>query len=289
MATRLGLIGRGKWGRNIERTLLSIPDVSVVVVGRNGPLRHDLDGILIASPGATHADLAVPYIEAGISVFIEKPMATRVADAERICNAASRSNAAVFVGHLQLYNPAFSRLLELLPTLGAVQYAFCVTENDNPRLDCSVLWDWLPHHLSMARAIFGTAPDSVQAWNLTASATPQAAASRFIFGGTSWLAMTSWLSPIRRHQLTIVAEEGTLVFDDRAERKLFIYGRAGTISYPDYPKELPLTRELQCFLRLVRQGLVDRSHVELGLAVTQAIAAAEDSAAANVAAARIRH
>jgi predicted dehydrogenase len=281
MATRLGLIGRGRWGRNIERTLLSIPDVTVVVVGRNEPIRRDLDGVLIATPSATHADLAVPYIEAGISVFIEKPMATGIADAQRIRDAAMCSSGEIFVGHLQLYNPPFVALLALLPTFGAIQYAICVTENDNPRFDSSILWDWLPHHLSMASAVFRTQPDTVQAWNLTSSTTSEAATSRFVYGDTSWLAIMSWLSPVRRNQLTIVAERGILVFDDRVERKLSLHDRRGTISYPDYQSELPLTREMHCFLDRVRDGPSDRLDVELGFAVTKAIAATEGSIAAN--------
>ena len=62
MATRLGLIGRGKWGRNIEQTLLLLEDVSVIPIARNEPLRHDLDGVVIASPSVTHAAVALPYI-----------------------------------------------------------------------------------------------------------------------------------------------------------------------------------------------------------------------------------
>lgn len=258
-----------------------MPDVSVVAIGRNEPVRHDLDGVLVASPSVTHADVAVPYIEAGVAVFIEKPMATTVADARRIRHAAMHASASVFVGHLYLYNPAFLALLALLPGIGAIQYAACVTENDNPRSDSSVLWDWLPHHVSMASAIFGTTPNSAQAWNLVSSASPLAAAARFGCGDTSWLATVSWLSPVRRSQLTIVAEQATLVFDDRAERKLLLQDKAGSIAYPDYQNELPLTREIHCFLQHVRDKSSDRSGVDLGFAVTKAIAAAEESIAAD--------
>src|SRR5262245_5331046 len=141
MATRLGLIGRGKWGRNIEQTLLSLGEISVIGLARGEPLRCDLDGVLIASPSATHVELALPYIQAGIPTFIEKPMATSVADARRIEEAAKHSRAAVFVGHLQLYNPAFQALLKLLPALGPIRYMLSDSANGNPRMDSSVLWD----------------------------------------------------------------------------------------------------------------------------------------------------
>jgi predicted dehydrogenase len=274
---RLGLIGRGRWGRNIEKTLMSLDDVSVVPIGRNEPVRRELDGVIIASPSATHAELALPYIRAGITTFIEKPMATSLADAEHIHEAAQQTQTAVFVGHLQLYNPAFQAALDVLPTLGPVQYIQCDSANDNPRADSSVLWDWLPHDLAMARAIFAAEPTCVQAWSLAGTEHVQAAASRYQYGAASLLSVMSWLSSVRRTQVTICAEQGVLIFDDRAQRKLALHLKDGTVSYPDYAGELPLTRELGTFLDLVRSGATDASHVALGVAIVRAIAAAEES------------
>jgi predicted dehydrogenase len=284
MTLRLGLVGRGRWGRNIERTLVSFGGVSVAVIGRGEARRHDIDGVLIASPSATHAALALPYIEAGIATFIEKPMATSVADAERIQAAANRSGAVVFVGHLHLHNPAFLAALKVLPALGAVRYVHCHSANGNPRADCSVLWDWLPHHLATARAVFGRNPVVAQCWTLADAPLCQAAVSRYDFGGVSLVSMVSWLSPVSRQQMTIAADKGSLFFDDKAERKLIVHGPDGRASYPAYDNSLPLTDELQAFVAAVRSGIADPSHVALGVAIAQAIAAAEDSMAAHGAA-----
>jgi UDP-N-acetylglucosamine 3-dehydrogenase len=277
MTARIGLIGYGRWGRNIEQTLLSLGDVSIISIGRNSPLRSDLDGVLIASPSATHADLAIPYIRAGIATFIEKPMATSVADARRICESVSRSQAPVFVGHVQLFNPAFHALLALLPRLGAIRYVLFDGANRNPRQDSSVLWDWLPHDLSMAYQIFGKHPARVQAWKLTNTPTVQSAVSRFEYGSVSLVSTTTWLSAVRRRQMTIVAEQGTVVFDERAKQKLALYDNDGNACYPSYGGEMPLTSELRAFLHLISTGSADTSHVALGLAIAQAIEAAHQS------------
>jgi UDP-N-acetylglucosamine 3-dehydrogenase len=141
MALRLGLVGHGRWGRNIERTLLTFPDVSVAVIAKGENPRTGLDGVLIATQSAMHAEIALPYIEAGIATFIEKPMTTALADAERIRNAAARSGAIVFVGHILLYHPAFLAALDLLPSLGAIRYLLCEGMNGSPRADLSMLWD----------------------------------------------------------------------------------------------------------------------------------------------------
>jgi predicted dehydrogenase len=140
MILRLGLVRRGRWGQAIERTLCSFPDVSLTVIARGDPV-PGLDGVVIATPSATHAEVALPYIAAGIPTFIEKRMATAVADAERLRDAAEQSGAIVFVGHIFLHHPAFLAALDLLPKLGRLRYLACEGVNDRPRRDSSVLWD----------------------------------------------------------------------------------------------------------------------------------------------------
>ncbi len=274
MPLRLGLVGHGRWGRNIARTLQAFPDVSVSIIARGERAAAALDGVLIATQSATHADAALPYIEAGVATFIEKPMATTLADAVRIRDAAARSGAAVFVGHLFLHHPAFLAALDLLPSLGAVRQLRCEGMNANPRTDSSVLWDWLPHDLSIARAIFAGEPGSAAAWSLSGGTTPAAALATFRFGDIPVVCTASWLSPVRRRQVTIACDRGTLVFDDLAERRLALHRRDGGVTYPAYPAELPLTREMAAFLQAVRSGRADGDHMQAGLGIVAAIATA---------------
>ena len=233
--------------------------------------------MLIATPSDTHADLAVPYLERGVPTFIEKPLATSSADAERIRAASRRSGAAVFVGHIYLYNPAFRKMLELLPTLGAIQYVVCEGMNTEPDTHASVVWEWLPHHLSMGRAIFGCEPASVSAWSLAGSETPRGAVSRFLFRETPLISMASWLSPVRRRPVTIPCENGTMVFDDLNDRKLAIYATDGDVTYPGYDSDPPLACELRAFLAQLRGHDADRSHLDDGLRIVRAIEAVNRS------------
>lgn len=278
MNIRLGLVGHGRWGRNIERTLLSFPGVSVTVIGKGEKAPARLDGVLIATQSEKHAEVALPYIRAGVATFIEKPMTTNVVDAERIIEAAKRCGTIVFVGHLYLYHPAFLRALDLLPKLGTIRHVLCMGMNGSSRSDCSVLWDWLPHDLSMAFAIFGGAPSKVAAWSLDGGRTPKTALTKFYFGDTPVVSTISWLSPVRRRQMTIVGAKATLVFDDKAERILSFYDKLENEPYfPGFSNELPLTRELRVFLETVQSGTLDTSNVELGVDIVRAIAAAEQS------------
>jgi len=281
MSLRLGLVGHGRWGRNLERTLLALPGVAVTVVarGENPPPR--LDGVLIATQSATHAETALPYIEAGIPTFIEKPMATTVFDAHRIEAAACRTGSLVFVGHIYLHHPAFLAALELVPAMGDVRYLYCEGLNAQPRADSSVLWDWLPHDLSMALAILKREPDSVTAWSLSGGDTPTAAVSKFQFGNIPVVCTTSWESPYPCRRTIVACRTATLILDDKSERRLTLYDRDGSITYPAFSDELPLTAEMREFLKAVQTGKSDPTHIPKGMAVVRAIAAAEESIRLN--------
>ena len=64
-----------------------------------------VDAVLIASPDHTHAGLTVACIEAGKPVLCEKPMATTVADAERVLRAElSAGRRLVQVGFMRIYD-----------------------------------------------------------------------------------------------------------------------------------------------------------------------------------------
>ncbi len=74
-----------------------------------------LDGVVIATPDAVHADIAVAAIDAGMHVFCEKPLALTAADCARVADRGEAAGRIVQVGTMKRYDPAFERLLELLP------------------------------------------------------------------------------------------------------------------------------------------------------------------------------
>jgi len=79
-------------------------------------LRHcsDLEGVLIASPVFAHAQAACDCLEAGVPVFLEKPMALNVAEARPIVQSAERTGVRLQVGFNCRYAPFFVRLKEIV-------------------------------------------------------------------------------------------------------------------------------------------------------------------------------
>ncbi len=276
---RIGVIGRGKWGMNIVRTLAAMRDVDLLDESKNVDviLGQRPDGVVIATPSATHAEVAVPFIDAGVPTFIEKPMATTVADAIRIRQAALRSGAPVFVGHVHLSNPAFQAAKKLLSEVESVQAVFWEGMNNRPRADSSVFWDWLPHGLSMVQTLFDATPAFVRAWGFGEESRFEAGLAKFVIGGIPFTARFSWTSLVKRHRMTILGTENSFTFDDFSQRKLSLRNSSGT-SYPAYGEELPLTRELRAFIGMLSAARLDLTQLEGEVAIVRAIAAAEESA-----------
>ena len=73
-----------------------------------------VDGVLVATPHSTHADIAVRTVEAGKHVFVEKPLALTVADTKRVAEAASRAGVVVQVGHNRRRQPANRRIKAMI-------------------------------------------------------------------------------------------------------------------------------------------------------------------------------
>lgn len=68
-------------------------------------LDADVDAVSICTPPATHADLAVAALEAGMHVLCEKPIARSLLDARRIVAAADVAAGLLMVGHVSRYEP----------------------------------------------------------------------------------------------------------------------------------------------------------------------------------------
>lgn len=293
----LALYGSGRWGTAILRTLHSMATADVSVIKRGEAPSAEVDGVIIATPISTHAELALPCIERGIPVFIEKPVTGSTDEARRLLAAAEKAHSLVHVGHIHLHNPAFAKAKELAPALGRLRYLYFEGLNNGPyRNDASVLWDWLPHPLSMAISLLGTTPRSVQAWGIH-SLRPQNPALcdigmvKYEFeAGAALLCVVNWLAPEKRTSLTIVGETSSLVYTDTATQKIALYEGMGpsvdganvyhqtpSTTYPEYGKRLPLECELSSFIHAIEQGSRERSELALGVTIVELIAAAEES------------
>mgnify|MGYP001016314483 FL=1 len=167
-ALRIGVVGTGPWGTNIERTLRTLPGCEVAfVAGRDFAAAletHDVDAVAIATASPSHLAVARACMKRGLSVFIEKPLATSLADGKHIAALARRHDVSVFVGHLHLYNPGYAAMKRAVKKIGAIRRVLAEAGGPGPRrADTNTLWDWTPHDVALLLDLFGRAPTRVDA------------------------------------------------------------------------------------------------------------------------------
>lgn len=86
------------------------------------------DLVCVATYSDSHADYAVAAMEAGAHVFVEKPLATTVADAQRVVDTAARLGRKVVVGYILRHHPSWQRLIAEARALGG-PYVFRLNLN----------------------------------------------------------------------------------------------------------------------------------------------------------------
>lgn len=318
---RIAVAGLGYWGPNLARNFAALPgcelawlcDASPQALQRVGAQHPgarrtgDLDEVLadatlhavvLATPVPTHAALAERVLRAGKHCFVEKPLATTVADAERVVAAAERAGRILMVGHLLEYHPAVAKLKEIADSgdLGELHYVYSHRLNlGQLRADENALWSLGAHDVSvLLHLLDGEEPSEVTA---RGEAYMRPGIEDVVFGflrfdsGRAAHLHLSWLDPHKARRFTVVGAKRMATFDDMdLERKVTVYDkgfdessrgygeyitRSGDIWSPRVPNAEPLRVECEHFVTCVRDGTTPRSDGHSGLRVVRVLEAAQ--------------
>ena len=182
MTRQVAVIGCGYWGKNLIRNfselgaLFAICDsdkelakkvsdeFQIPSLGFEDILASECQGIVIAVPASLHSFFAIKALNASKHVFVEKPLAMTIEDAESILLAASRSNRRLMVGHLLQYHPAFLALQEKIRNgyLGELKYMYSNRLSFGKiRSEEDVIWSFAPHDISMILSLVESEISSV--------------------------------------------------------------------------------------------------------------------------------
>ncbi len=180
----LGLIGAGNWGINYINTINSFDDIDLVHVSSRNPSTAKLlspdclieddwhkvamspyiDGLIIASPPNTHADILRTAINSGIPVLVEKPLTVNHNQALEILNLAMHKQVLVMVNHIHLFHPAYRKIKNIMFNLNSPISIRSIGGNHGPfRTDVRALWDYAPHDISMCLDLLDDMPNSISA------------------------------------------------------------------------------------------------------------------------------
>ncbi len=315
---RVAVIGAGYWGPNLVRNLNEAPGADPVAVAdlsaerleivrkrfpavrvttdhREIIVDRGIDAVCIATPVGTHRRLAEEALAAGKHVFVEKPLAATVVDAEAIVRAAERAGRVLMVGHTFVYNPAVVAVRELLERhdLGDVHYIDSQRVNLGlHQFDINVLWDLGPHDVSIMLYWLGEEPEWVQC---TGACYVQPEIEDVVFltlgfsSGALAHAHLSWLAPSKLRTMTVIGSRKMVVYDDvQSVEKVKVYDhgvdelsadelrrsyRAGDIYSPRIPVTEALQVEVRHFIECIRDEKRPRSDGEAGLRVVRVLEA----------------
>lgn len=316
---RIAQVGIGYWGKNLLRNFLAIPGVEVVAIcDRDADVRRQyralrstdrfedilgdgaIDAVIIATETPLHYPMAEAALLAGKHVFVEKPMAQRTSEAERLVRLAEERQRHLMVGHLLLYHPAFRYVEDLIRRgdLGRVYYLYSVRVNLGIiRQRENALESLAPHDLSVALAFLNQTPVAVAANGmayLQEDIADVAFATVFFDGGALAHLHTSWLDPHKIRKVTVVGSRKMAVIDDGAgAEKVRLYDKGVVDSYANYGESLavrsgdiyipriamqePLRLECAHFVDCIRTGDTPRTDGRSGLDVVRILEAAQRS------------
>ena len=321
---RVGAVGCGYWGPNVIRNLDAVggfelccvcdaePDRLRPVAARYPSARATtrvedilddaaIDAIYLATPVSTHYMLARRALERGKHVLIEKPLATRIDEAEELADLAAARGLTLMVGHTFVFSPPVRKIKELIDggLIGPIYYIETTRVNLGLfQKDVSVLWDLGPHDLSILMYWLGEVPLQVCARGRSylGEALEDVAFLTLEFpSGILAQLQISWLAPSKLRRTSIVGRQKMIVYDDLEpveKVKIFDRGvdrqpasfgefqltyRSGDILSPRLDTTEPLYIECAHFLDCIQTGRVPDTSPRSGVDVVRVIQAAERS------------
>lgn len=146
----LGIIGRGYWGDVYAKTLKEM-EIQYWQAGRDMSEWNYADGVIIASSGESHYEVAKHFMANHVPVLIEKPLCMSTRNAENLLLIAEHTDAIAFVGHTHLFSPAWRKFKDEALSAGILQ----ITSRAGGPCKLGLLWDWGPHDVSMCIDLMG--------------------------------------------------------------------------------------------------------------------------------------
>jgi predicted dehydrogenase len=321
---KLALVGLGYWGGKVLRNMVALLGAeNVVAVDESDSLvdwarvsypglicrsslpaaldEPDIDGVVIATPVASHSPLTTMVLRSGRAVLVEKPLAGEAAEARALAELADDLGLVLMVGHTFLFSPRLELIRRYITdgTLGPIHYATMSRFALGPyRSDVNVIWDLAPHDFSILSYLLGEFPTSVRTSgrSITRPGSPDVAFMTLQFPSDVVAEVSvSWLAPRKVRNTIIVGDQRMLVYDDmdadepiKVHDKRFVlpegdsFGahqltyRTGDTVAPYVAAQEPLANQLKHFIECIR-GAECRSDGWFGAGIVEALEAADRS------------
>ena len=294
-SVRIAVVGVGHHGQHHVRILSEMKEVSLVGVADINDKRasevavqygiksfldirevfDQVDAVVVAVPTSAHVEVALPFLENGVDVLVEKPIAASRLEAEQLLSASKDLDVLLGVGHTERFNPAIAVASPLIikPRFVEVHRLGVFQERS---LDINVIYDLMIHDLDVLLALVSSEVVSVEAVGVAVlSKNTDIANARIRFNSGCIANVTA--SRISRDRVRKIRffQEDSYVSIDYAAQQVEAYtvlpkeGRSvikgGSL---DTKNEEPLVRELRDF---VESDQMRRSPLVSGLSGRDAL------------------
>ncbi len=298
---QIAQIGVGYWGPNLLRNLVANKKCAVAGVADPTQDRREyvralypaltivrdvdelladtrIDAVVIATPVATHFDLAMRALEAGKHILVEKPLARSVAEVDAIGRLAREKGLVAMVGHTFLYNSAVRFVKNLIDSgeLGDMRYIYSRRLNlGKIRSDVDALWNLAPHDISIIQYWLGDPEPLVvqrQGADYIQQNIDDVVFLNIAYPGKIMANVhVSWLDPLKVRMMVAAGSKKMVVYDDMADNKIAIYDkgidrrdagspvpsfshRSGDVLLPKIDFKEPLSVEINHFIDCIEKG-----------------------------------
>jgi predicted dehydrogenase len=281
MSIRVAVIGVGALGKHHARILAAMPDVELAaIVDINEARAREIGGLVnappltsasdvigrvdavtVAVPTESHLNVALAFLQRGIGVLVEKPLARNAGEAQQMIDAAAASGAVFGVGHTERYNPAVAAARPLIDHPRFIEVHRLGAFPDRS-LDIDVVFDLMIHDLDVVLSIVPSEVVAVEAVGVAVlTAKPDIANARLKFASGCIANITaSRISKDRVRKIRIFQRDAYLSVDYAAqevERWRLVKGNGPMPAIDggklDVANEEPLKRELADFVAAVRE------------------------------------
>ncbi len=179
---RVGVIGVGDFGRNHVRVFHDLPGAELVGIHDADPerarqvaaefdtqafpsvaqLAENIDAACVAVPTKLHARISSELLQHGVDVLVEKPIASSVAEADKLIAEAKKADRILQVGHLERFNPAVVAVQKIVsrPLFFEVHRLGVFSPRS---LDVDVVFDVMIHDLDILLALLHSPARDIQA------------------------------------------------------------------------------------------------------------------------------
>ena len=243
MATRTAVIGAGKMGRLHSRVYSQMEGVELIGIvdqdqakaeelakeygstacGSLEPLLDQVDAVTVAVPTEQHAQVARPFLERGLAVLIEKPLAASLEEARDLLALAEKNDCTLQVGYSERFNPVVQAMKRL-----NFQPRFIEAVRISPftfrSTDISVVLDMMIHDIDIVLSMARSPIKSVQAVGVNVLAEHEDVANARITFESGCVAnlTASRLAMKTDRKIRVFSEEAYLSLDNLAKTGLMI-------------------------------------------------------------------